>query len=106
VRNFIDKPHAENMRKDGALLGKMKHSKRDKDFGWEVVAHKGRIIACCIDADGHLSHGKEIFAADIPEYCDEPTVARWAFENGADIRTHPTCTAGGPKYLAHLASAE
>ena len=28
-----------------------------------------------------------------PLYCDDPNVARWAIEQEADIRTHPTCLA-------------
>ena len=106
MAKYIDDAFSRTAHKSGAMIGMTSPSRETKFTHWEVMAYKGRIIACVIGEIGFYSCAEEILPNELPAYCDDPNVARWAFENGADIRTHPTCTAGGPDYLAHLANAE
>jgi len=102
---YIDDEFSRRAHKSGAMIGKTSPSLETKWTHWEVMSHEGRIIACVIGGMGFYSCAEEITPNELPTYCDDPNVARWAFENGADIRFHPTCTAGGPSYLAFLDGA-
>ena len=72
-----------------------------KGMWWQVYAHEGQIIALGLEHRGGLamlgtvaSHATIIKQNELSLYCDDPNVARWAIENAADVRTHPTCLAG------------
>ncbi len=72
-----------------------------KGMWWQVYAHEGQIVALGMSHLGGAAmigavanHATLIKQNELPHYCDDPNVARWAIEQEADIRTHPTCLAG------------
>lgn len=86
---------------NGRLIGLTEPCAETKGMWWQVYAYGDKVIALAMEypcgirmAEPTPRHLVEITLAQLPLYCDEPTVARWAIENEADIRTHPTCIAG------------
>lgn len=86
---------------NGRLIGLTEPCAETKGSWWQVYAHGDKVIALAMEhpcgiriAEPVPHYLVEITLTQLPLYCDEPTVARWAIENEADIRTHPTCIAG------------
>lgn len=93
--------HRQDVLANGRLIGFTEPCAETKGSWWQVYAHGDKVIAMVMEhpcairlAEPTPRHLVEITLAQLPLYCDEPTVARWAIENEADIRTHPTCLAG------------
>ena len=85
----------------GRLIGVTEPCAETKGMWWHVYAHEGQIVALGMSHRGGLvmlgtvaNHATIIKQNELSLYCDDPNVARWAIEQEADIRTHPTCLAG------------
>jgi len=85
----------------GRLIGVTEPCSETKGMWWQVYAHEGQIVALGMSHLGGAAmigavanHATLIKQNELPHYCDDPNVARWAIEQEADIRTHPTCLAG------------
>ena len=82
----------------GRLIGVTEPCSETKGMWWQVYAHEGQIVALGMEHSIMLGtvaiHATLIKQNELPHYCDDPNVARWAIEQEADIRTHPTCLAG------------
>lgn len=93
--------HRQDVLAAGRLIGFTESCAETKGMWWQVYTYESKIIAMAMEHPCGIRlmepvprHLTEITLAQLPLYCDEPTVARWAIENEADIRTHPTCLAG------------
>mgnify|MGYP000882841348 FL=1 len=85
----------------GRLIGTTAPCAETKGMWWQVYVHDGKVIALGMEHPCGVAflepvarHATELPINHLPQYCDDPSVARWAIENEADIRTHPTCLAG------------
>lgn len=91
---MISGAEARHAHTHGQHIGRTSPTDETKGTHWEVVHHEGKIIACSLSPWGTVGYGMVIRERDLPAYCDDPTVARWAIENNADVWTHPACLAG------------
>lgn len=93
--------YRQRVESEGRLIGCTAPCAETKGAWWQVYAFEGTIVALGMEYIGGISllgtvsrHATELVLNKLPLYCEDPNVARWAIENEADIRTHPTCLAG------------
>ena len=85
----------------GRLIGATAPCAETKGMWWQVYAFNGQIVALGMEHPCGVAlmepvarHATVLKSNELRLYCEDPNVARWAIENEADIRTHPTCLAG------------
>ncbi len=96
MSKYVTEELARTAHRAGILIGRAEPCAESKGYGWDVMSYQGKIIACVINDMGCVPCGEQITLGQLALYCDEPNVARWAYENQADIRKHMTCLAGQP----------